>query len=207
MQRLLHTAAVATLLVAGSFATYASPALAAEPAPVVSQSQPRELAPTGECETHVIQTNAAGNIVEQIDADTRTALSNLMASQGKPRLPQATSTIETTPSGGLIALDAQGNRLGEWSLTSASTSTRAKGVFGTQPASADSAGSWLKGAARGFAKAVAGCVGGVIGFDAILGVLEKRVSYWAFVKWLGGKVGWGLAVSCAAGAATAVLGW
>ncbi|GAB3181096.1 hypothetical protein GCM10027060_11460 [Nesterenkonia halophila] len=62
----------------------------------------------------------------------------------------------------------------------------------------------------GLASTIAGCAGGVIGYDAILSILEKRVSYWALVKFLGGKIGPGLAISCVAGAGGALatyMGW
>lgn len=66
------------------------------------------------------------------------------------------------------------------------------------------------GALTGLAATIAGCGGGVIGYDAILSILEKRVSYWALVKFLGSKIGPGLAISCVAGAGGALatyMGW
>ena len=67
-----------------------------------------------------------------------------------------------------------------------------------------------KGVISGAAASIAGCVGGVVGYDAILSILEKRVSYWALVKFLGGKIGPGLAISCIAGAGGGLatyMGW
>lgn len=206
MKKLHASALTASFLVAGSFATYASPAFASQPEKTsVVIAQPATAHEIGNCETPDIKTTASGNITESLDESTRIALNSLFAQNGGKQIPQGAVRIETTPSGNLIAFDASDNRVATLDL-SPSTHQKKSPLTGVD-ASTASAGSWLKGAARGFAKAVAGCVGGVIGYDAILGVLEKRVSYWAFVKWLGGKVGWALAVSCAAGAATAVLGW
>lgn len=57
-----------------------------------------------------------------------------------------------------------------------------------------------KGVVSGIARSLAGCVGGAVGYDQIMDILEKRVSYWTLVKFLGKKVGPGLAISCIAGA-------
>lgn len=67
-----------------------------------------------------------------------------------------------------------------------------------------------KGVVSGIARSLAGCVGGAVGYDQIMDILEKRVSYWTLVKFLGKKVGPGLAISCIAGAGGALadyMGW
>lgn len=74
----------------------------------------------------------------------------------------------------------------------------------------EQAGTDDKGPVGGLAATIAGCTGGVIGYDAILSIVDKRVSYWALVKFLGSKIGPGLAVSCIAGAGGALatyMGW
>ena len=67
-----------------------------------------------------------------------------------------------------------------------------------------------KGVLSAAAATIAGCAGGVIGYDTILKILEKRVSYWALVKFLAKRIGPGLAISCIAGAGGALatyMGW
>lgn len=67
-----------------------------------------------------------------------------------------------------------------------------------------------KGVLSAAAATIAGCAGGVIGYDTILSILEKRVSYWALVKFLAKKIGPGLAISCIAGAGGGLatyMGW
>lgn len=44
-----------------------------------------------------------------------------------------------------------------------------------------------KGVVSGIARSLAGCVGGAVGYDQIMDILEKRVSYWTLVKFLGKK--------------------
>ncbi|WP_162873029.1 hypothetical protein [Austwickia chelonae] len=155
----------------------------------------------GETYTASLDKNKAGNIVETLDDSMRVKLSDFLQKTGHSPLPASAVTLHTKPNADLVAYDAKGNLVETWSLSTLSGEESAELMSLRGPAD------WLKGAARAFAKSVVGCVSGVVGFDAVLSILEKRVSYWAFVKWLGGKVGWGLAVSCASGAATAVLGW
>ena len=54
------------------------------------------------------------------------------------------------------------------------------------------------------AATIAGCAGGVICYDTIMEILEKRVSYWNLVKFLAKKIGPGLAISCIASAGGAL---
>ena len=67
-----------------------------------------------------------------------------------------------------------------------------------------------KGVLTAAATTIAGCAGGLVGYDTILEILEKRVSYWALVKFLAKKIGPGLAISCISGAGGALatyMGW
>lgn len=61
-----------------------------------------------------------------------------------------------------------------------------------------------KGVLSAAAATIAGCAGGVIGYDTIMEILEKRVSYWNLVKFLAKKIGPGLAISCIASAGGAL---
>lgn len=67
----------------------------------------------------------------------------------------------------------------------------------------DSGDSFMKNATQ----AVVGCVGGVVGYDEILDILQRHVEKLAFVKFLAKRVGWGLAISCASGAVAVAMGW
>ena len=67
-----------------------------------------------------------------------------------------------------------------------------------------------KGVLSAAAATIAGCAGGVIGYDTIMEILEKRVSYWNLVMFLAKKIGPGLAISCiasAGGALATYMGW
>lgn len=132
----------------------------------------------------------------------------MIAREGVTPLPLDTSAIGTAADGSLVAYDAEGSELHVPKVVTSEP------VLESQPPSfkagfqtVDGFGSWLGGAARAFARAIVGCVAGVVGYDTVLSILEKRRSYWAFTRWLAGRVGWGLAITCASGAATGVLGW
>lgn len=144
--------------------------------------------------------------LERVSATDVGIVNHMLTLEGMEPIASNARWIGTTSAGHLIAMDAAG-------VVVKSPQVRGAQLFEIAPHDAKDVyqtagfGSWLKGAARAFARAIVGCVGGVIGYDTILGILERRVSYWAFTRWLAGRVGWGLAISCAAGAATAVLGW
>ena len=54
---------------------------------------------------------------------------------------------------------------------------------------------------------VFGCVGGVVGYNTIVDLLEGRAGKWALVKFLAKKVGWGMAIGCVGGSVSRVMGW
>ena len=186
-----------TLIV--TLTTIAGPALVGG---AVAAASPPTRSATASTSTAFSEPSRANLIAtETLTESLRVRLNKLLASHGYQTVSSNATKIGTTTSGSLITYSSSGNQLQEIRFSAEVGRSVAQGAV-TQ-----AAGGWLQGLARAFARAIVGCIGGVIGFDTVLAVLERRVSYWAFVRWLGGRVGWGLAVSCAAGAAAAVLGW
>lgn len=150
--------------------------------------------------------NNAAQYSEKVDIDEETLskLNEARKSDGLDPLPDNTAELELGADGTVAAKDSSGDAIEvEDQPTDFATPQESGGDESERLVQAQGGDSVMKNAAQ----AVAGCVGGVIGFDAILEILERRVSYWTFVKWLGGKVGWGLAVSCVSGGVSAAMGW
>lgn len=150
-------------------------------------------------------------MLSTLDAQKLSTINAQIVKVGGRQIPSGSVAFGFNESGDAVAVNAQG---GKTVLESASKMdaeidaaiSSQKVTTGTARASAAAD----KGVVSGLAATIAGCAGGVIGYDAILSILEKRVSYWALVKFLGGKIGPGLAISCIAGAGGALatyMGW
>lgn len=148
--------------------------------------------------------NAVSNYSDTVDIDEKTlsALNEARKSDDLPALPSDTATLELSNDGTVKAKDSSGKSIAVEDNPTDFTEPQQPGKQGAE-LRAEGGDSVIKNAAQ----AVAGCAGGVIGYDAILEILERRVSYWTFVKWLGRKIGWGLAVSCVSGGVSAAMGW
>ena len=167
-----------------------------------AQAQPIE-------ENHAASSNVAqytdeadADATKAVDKETLSQLNEARASDGLPALPEDTAALELREDGTVAALDSSGQAI---AVEDQPTDFQSPQEPGNQDSELRAAGgdSVIKNAAQ----AVAGCAGGVIGYDAILEILERRVSYWTFVNWLGGKIGWGLAISCVSGGVSAAMGW
>lgn len=137
------------------------------------------------------------NDLKQINEDIESA--------GGSPLPAGTVEYGFNADGDAVAIDSNGR---ETVLSSAKKMDAELNSVLVQTRSAE--GQDDKGVLSAAAATIAGCAGGVIGYDTILKILEKRVSYWALVKFLAKRIGPGLAISCIAGAGGALatyMGW
>ncbi|MDO5618852.1 hypothetical protein [Kocuria sp.] len=154
------------------------------------------------------------DLIETLDAQSIHQVNTEIAAVGGAQLPSDTVAFGFNDTGDAVAVDAAGN---ETILESAASMNEALEAPSPSPSSLPTASGAMaasaesdKGVLTGLAATLAGCGGSVIGYDAILSILEKRVSYWALVKFLGSKVGPGIAISCIAGAGGALatyMGW
>lgn len=119
-------------------------------------------------------------------------INNLRADEQLPPLPSNTAEVNITDDLQFVAFDSHGRKL-------KIEDPRPK-IDGTTISTYDTA-------MQNAAQAVVGCVAGVVGYDEILSILEKRVSKLTFVKFLAKRVGIGLALSCAGGAVASAMGW
>lgn len=167
-----------------------------------AQTQPAEPRTAASSNVAHYAGEADADAAKSVDKETLAKLNEARASDGLPALPDDTTALELRENGTVAAQDSSGKAI---DVEDESTDFQTPQKPGPQDAELRAAGgdSVIKNAAQ----AVAGCAGGVIGYDAILEILERRVSYWTFVKWLGGKIGWGLAVSCVSGGVSAAMGW
>ena len=153
---------------------------------------------------HVSQETSGADRDTVEEGELKKLNADIEAAGGKT-LPEGTIEYGFNDKGDAVAVDADGK---ETVLDSAASMESQLSSPETQTLAAEKAGD--KGVLSGAAASIAGCVGGVVGYDAILSILEKRVSYWALVKFLGGKIGPGLAISCIAGAGGGLatyMGW
>ncbi|WP_288751055.1 hypothetical protein [uncultured Corynebacterium sp.] len=137
------------------------------------------------------------NDLKQINEDIESA--------GGSPLPAGTVEYGFNADGDAVAIDSNGR---ETVLSSAKKMDAELNSVLVQTRSAE--GQDDKGVLSAAAATIAGCAGGVIGYDTILKILEKRVSCWALVKFLAKRIGPGLAISCIAGAGGALatyMGW
>lgn len=145
-----------------------------------------------------------------LDEAAREAINEDLTAVGQETLTADAHALGFNAEGDAVVVLDDGS---EVQLASAESMEEEMAVASTAEAGIESGAqtqSSSKGALGGIASTIAGCTGGVIGFDAIVSILEKRVSYWALVKFIGGKIGPGLAISCVAGAGGALavyMGW
>ncbi len=145
-----------------------------------------------------------------LDATSREAINEDLAAMGQEEITTDAHALGFNAAGDAVVVLDDGSEVELASAESMEEEVAAASAGEVSVGSSVQAQSSSKGALGGIASTIAGCTGGVIGFDAILSILEKRVSYWALVKFIGGKIGPGLAVSCIAGAGGALavyMGW
>lgn len=111
-------------------------------------------------------------------------INSLRADERPPPLPSDTAEIGITEELQFVAYDSHGKKLK---------------IEDPRPEIDDATISTYDTAMQNATQAVVGCVAGVVGYDEILSILEKRVSKLTFVKFLAKRVGIGLAISCAGG--------
>ncbi|MEL4177154.1 hypothetical protein MTQ24_10725 [Corynebacterium bovis] len=119
-------------------------------------------------------------------------INELRAGEQLPPLPSDTAEVDITEGLQFVAYDSRGRKLK---------------IKDPRPKIDDATMSIYDTVMQNAAQAVVGCVAGVVGYDDILSILEKRVSKLTFVKFLGKRVGIGLALSCAGGAVASAMGW
>lgn len=139
-----------------------------------------------------VASQTGASTVETVDAATISQVNSILAREGSQALPAETDKLGLSADNKLLAFDRAGQE-----LAFVDSTPQYRGDIQLYE------DSFLQNATQ----AVVGCVGGVVGYDAILEILEKRVGYLAFVKFLAGRVGWGLAVTCASGAVSSAMGW
>jgi len=158
-----------------------------------------------ECvETHQVPTTLGADRETVSENDLKQINEDIESAGGSP-LPAGTVEYGFNADGDAVAIDSNGR---ETVLSSAKKMDAELNSVLVQTRSA--ADQDDKGVLSAAAATIAGCAGGVIGYDTILEILEKRVSYWALVKFLAKKIGPGLAISCIAGAGGALadhMGW
>lgn len=155
---------------------------------------------------------AAGiEMIETLDPESISTINEEIATAGGKQLPADTVAFGFNDAGDAVAVNGDGEEtllesadVMDAEIAAAEPAGGAEGAVTTAAETAD------KGVLTGAAATIAGCVGGVVGYDQILEILERRASYWTVVKFLAKKVGPGLAISCIAGAGGALatyLGW
>ena len=120
-------------------------------------------------------------------------------------MPAGTVEYGFNANGDAVAIDPNGRK------TVLSSAKKMDAELNTVPVQTMVAeGQGDKGVLSAAATTIAGCAGGVIGYDTIMEIPEKRVSYWDLVKFLAKKIGPGLAISCiasAGGVFSTYIGW
>lgn len=159
----------------------------------------------GECvETHQVPTTPGADRETVSENDLKQINADIESASGSP-LPAGTVEYGFNANGDAVAIDSNGR---ETVLSSAKKMDAELNSEPLQTRAAEAQGD--KGVLSAAAATIAGCAGSVIGYDAILEILEKRVSYWTLVKFLAKKIGPGLAISCIAGAGGGLatyMGW
>lgn len=158
-----------------------------------------------DCGSANVSQEASGTDRETVGEGELEKLNEEIEAVGGKPLPEGTVEYGFNDNGDAVAVDADGK---ETVLDSAASMESQLNTPSVETMAAEEQDD--KGVLSGAAASIAGCVGGVVGYDAILSILEKRVSYWALVKFLGGKIGPGLAISCIAGAGGGLatyMGW
>lgn len=122
-------------------------------------------------------------LIATLDTATRASIEKDLRAMGQSSLPSRAVAIGFNPAGDAVAVDADGAETVLESAASMDAQIATSGLnvntaaaAGSNPGSPRMAASGEKGALSGIAASIAGCAGGVIGFDAIMGILEKRVS-------------------------------
>lgn len=135
---------------------------------------------------------AGMNLMETVDSQSIQEINEEIAIVGGTGLPSNAVAFGFNTNGDAVAVDAAGN---ETILESAVTmdaqldaTPQSSPTGDGQTLAATANASDDKGVLTGLVATLAGCGGSVIGYDAILSILEKRVSYWALVKFLGAKL-------------------
>lgn len=147
-------------------------------------ASPAQHTPSKEAENH------------KVNAKEIAIINHLRREEGLPNLPKEVDSISLDSNLKMKGFDKHGKPV-DFSDHAVSEKTQ------RQIQTYDSGDSFMKNAAQ----AVVGCVGGVVGYDEILDILQRRVGKLAFVKFLAKKVGWGLAISCVSGAVSVAMGW
>lgn len=150
-------------------------------------------------------------VVDTLGSEATSEINEDLEASGQEPLSDDAYAVGINNSGDVVAIEDDGT---EVTLESASAIDEevqaAEDLAATAEAETDEASteSGVSTQDKGFltaaASSIAGCLGGVVGFDAVLSILENRVSYWALTKFLGSKVGPGIAISCIAGAGGAL---
>lgn len=132
----------------------------------------------------------------KVSAKDVSIINHLRREEGLPSLPKEVDSIKLDSDLKMKGFDKNGKPV---SFPDHAVSSKAQKQIQTY----DSGDSVMRNAAQ----AVVGCVAGVVGYDEILDILERRVGKLAFVKFLAKRVGWGLALSCVGGGVSAAMGW
>lgn len=182
------------ILLSSSISLVSVPAVSASASPI-SQEQGCVAAHQGVSASNADRQTVSKDDLAQLNK-------NIELAGGYP-LPEGTVEYGFADNGDAIATDASGQ---ETTLLSATemNSELDKGIIQYSAESEEDEDD-DKGVVSGIARSLAGCVGGAVGYDQVMDILEKRVSYWTLVKFLGKKVGPGLAISCIAGAGGGAL--
>lgn len=159
----------------------------------------------GECvENHQVPTTPGADRETVSENDLKQVNEDIESAGGSP-LPAGTVEYGFNANGDAVAIDSKGRE------TVLSSAEKMNAELNSEPVQTRAAANQNdKGILSAAAATIAGCAGGVIGYNEILEILEKRVSYWTLVKFLAKKVGPGLAISCIAGAGGALatyMGW
>lgn len=159
----------------------------------------------GECvETHKVPTTPGADRETVSENDLKQINEDIESGGGSP-LPAGTVEYGFNANGDAVAIDSNGRE------TVLSSAKKMDAELNSEPVQTRAAEEQDdKGVLSAAAATIAGCAGSVIGYDTILEILEKRVSYWSLVKFLAKKIGPGLAISCIAGAGGGLatyMGW
>lgn len=159
----------------------------------------------GECvENHQVPTTPGADRETVSENDLKQVNEDIESAGGSP-LPAGTVEYGFNANGDAVAIDSNGRE------TVLSSAEKMNAELNSEPVQTRAAANQNdKGILSAAAATIAGCAGGVIGYNEILEILEKRVSYWTLVKFLAKKIGPGLAIGCIAGAGGALatyMGW
>ncbi|WP_337447447.1 hypothetical protein [Corynebacterium pseudokroppenstedtii] len=196
----MHWKKKLALSLAASMSLVSIPAVSASASPT-SQEQGCVAAHQG------ISTSTAER--QTVSKDELAQLNKNIELVGENPLPEGTVEYGFTDNGDAVAIDDSGQKTILLSATDMNSELD-RGTFQYKAESEENDDDDDKGVLSGLAASIAGCLGGVVGYDQIVDILKKRVSYWTLGKFLGEKVGPGLAISCIAGAGGALatyMGW